>query len=115
MSIDMPHSPSELAESFAKRDIEIDIRDMTDDEAEILGTFLIDHGFSSLFHNEGVIELILDWRDRYGILVSDGDRDIGANDPDRRFATARFTIGEVMEILPRPMQTISIEDFESVF
>lgn len=115
MVIDMPHTPSELAESFARRDVEIDIREMSDDDAEVLASFLVGNGFKAVYHPEPVLDLILDWRTDYGILVSDGVRDIGANDPYRHFGTVRLTIEEVMEILPKTESNISPEDFESVF
>ena len=117
MVINMPHTPAELAESFAKRDVEIDARDMTEDEADILASFLAENGFHVRpFHDAEIIDMILDWRSRYGILVSDTGRAIGANEPFvPQFGIVRLTMEEVMEILPKPTRNISEEDFDSVF
>ena len=120
MIIDMPHTPEELAESFAKRDIEVDITDIQHDDAEIIAAFLMRHGFKAIYHPEDdLADLITGWGREYGILVSDGARDVGANSPDRHFGIVRFAVEDVMEIIAKDRnalaQTISDEDFESVF
>lgn len=116
MIINMPHTPDELAESFAKRDVEFDIIGIKWEDADAIAEFLIEHGFSAIYHpDKNLADLIFNWAQEYGILVSDGARDVGANSPDRHFGIVRFAVEDVMEILRKREQTISVEDFESVF
>lgn len=116
MIIDMPHTPDELAESFAKRDIEVDIIGIKREDADAIAEFLLKHGFSAVYYSDGYLaDLIFEWSQKYGILVSDEAHDVGANPPDRHFGTVRFTVEDVMKILGKQEQTISDEDFESVF
>ena len=116
MVIDMPHTPSELVVAFANRDIEIDIRKMSDNDAEILTEFLIENKFKPSCSPYPILDSIMAWRNDYGILVADSGRGMGANHPYLQFGTVRLTIKGVMEILQLSAQLkISDEDFDSVF
>lgn len=122
--IDMPHTPDELAESFAKRDIEIDIRDLKDEDVPVLASFLQEHGFKAVYHeSETLCSLIDAWRSEYGILVGErysnkhGVFGIGANPPDRYFGKVRFAPEDALEIISgsKNIEEVLVEDFESVF